>query len=207
MAVVINSDIYKQIDRLNKRLENIYKADKDFNTALLQEQYESVLRSAIPAEFLSRNKKGYLVISKSKKAQEILSSAALSRIETMQTAGEYKQELLQEVMEETGKDAEDVTIEEMRELSDDVQTVHDAQDRNGKINYNADDASFMQQSGTKSYHELAEVIRNYEKSLKEEKKKKKNKVVSKNDADHAANAKTIRATKARQRRSASDQVR
>ena len=197
--------MYQQIDRIDKRLESIKAADELFNTELLQRQYEQVLRSAIPDEFLFRDKKGTLKISKSKAAQEAITPEMLDRIETMQTAGEYKQELLQEVMEETGETAEEVTIEEMRELSDDVQTVRDAEDNHGKINYNADDASFMQQEGTKSYHELAEVVRNYEQKLKEE--KRKNKVVAKNDAEHAANAKTVRATKTRKRAGASDQVR
>ena len=205
MASISNATMYQQIDRFDKRLESIKAADELFNTELLQRQYEQVLRSAIPDEFLFRDKKGTLKISKSKAAQEAITPEMLDRIETMQTAGEYKQELLQEVMEETGETAEEVTIEEMRELSDDVQTVRDAEDNHGKINYNADDASFMQQEGTKSYHELAEVVRNYEQKLKEE--KRKSKVVAKNDAEHAANAKTVRATKTRKRAGASDQVR
>ena len=201
MATVVNSEIYKQIDRINKRLEQATKADELLQVNLLRSQYDAVLRAAIPAEYIKQGKYG-MIISKSKAAQEALKPEMLDRLEALDTAGEFKQDMMQGAAEETGKDIEDVTIEDMQEYADDVQTVKDAEDKRGKIKYTEDDASTMTALGEKSYAELAQVVRNYAAKLKEEEKKPKRKKVSSYDKQHAAGA-----AKARRSAGAGDRVR
>lgn len=201
MATVTNSEIYKQIDRINKRLEQATKADELLEVNLLRSQYDAVLRAAIPAEYVKQGKYG-LIISKSKAAQEALKPEMLERLEALQTAGEFKQDVMQGAAEETGKDIEDVSIEDMQEYADDVQTVKDAEDLHGKIKYTEDDAGTMMALGEKSYSELAQVVRNYAAKLKEEEKKPKRKKVSSYDKQHAAGA-----AKARRSTGAGDRVR
>lgn len=202
MAVVVNSEIYKQIDRINKRLEQATKADELLEVNLLRSQYDAVLRAAIPAEYIRQGKYG-LIISKSKAAQEALKPEMLERLEALPTAGEFKQDVMQNAAEETGKDIEDVTIEDMKDYADDIQTVKDAEDKYHKIKYTDDDAATMTAEGTKSYAELAKIVRNYEKSLKEEKQQKeKRRKVSSYDKQHATGT-----AKARRSTSAGDRVR
>ena len=201
MAVVTNPAIYKQIDRINKQILGVSKAEKYVNTEILMRQYQQVLQSALPAEYIKMSKKGVIQISKSKAAQAALSPEMLERIEGLQTAGEYKAEIMNAVAEEEGITPEEVTIDQMREYSDDMTTVRNAEDAHGKINYNADDASIMQAGGVKSYKELAEVVRRYEDQLAKEKAEKA-KAAAEYDAEHANST-----SKAKRRKSASDQVR
>lgn len=201
MAVVTNPAIYKQIDRINKQILGVSKAEKYVNTEILMRQYQQVLQSALPAEYIKMSKKGVIQISKSKAAQAALTPEMLERIEGLQTAGEYKAEILNAVAEEEGISPEEVTIDQMREYSDDMTTVRNAEDAHGKINYNADDASIMQAGGVKSYKELAEVVRRYEDQLAKEKAEKA-KAAAEYDAEHASST-----SKAKRRTSASDQVR
>lgn len=201
MATVTNSEIYKQIDRINKRLEQATKADELLQVNLLRSQYDAVLRAAIPAEYVRQGKYG-LMISKSKAAQEALKPEMLERLEALQTAGEFKQDVMQGAAEETGKDIEYVSIEDMQEYVDDVQTVKDAEDLHGKIKYTEDDVGTMSALGEKSYAELAQVVRNYAAKLKEDEKKPKREKVSSYDQQHAAGA-----AKARRSSSAGDRVR
>lgn len=201
MAVVVNSEIYKQIDRINKRLEQATKADELLEVNLLRSEYDAVLRAAIPAEYIKQGKYG-MIISKSKAAQEALKPEMLERLEALQTAGEFKQDIMQGAAEETGKDIEDVTIEDMKDYADDVETVRNAEDKHGKIKYTEDDAKTMTALGDKSYAELAQVVRNYAEKLKEDEKKPKRKKVSSYDKQHAAGT-----AKARRSAGAGDRVR
>ena len=203
MAVVTNPEIYKQIDRINKQILGVAKAEKYVNTEILMRQYEQVTQSVLEKfpEFIKKNKNGVIQITKSKAAQAALTPDMLDRIEALQTAGQYKAEILRDVAEQEGITPEEVTIEQMREYSDDMTTVRNAEDAHGKINYNADDASIMQASGTKTYKELAEVVRRYEEQLAEEKAKNE-KEVSDYDSDHAKST-----AKAKRRTGASDRVR
>lgn len=201
MAVVTNPAIYKQIDRINKQILGVAKAEKYVNTEILMRQYQQVLQSALPAEYIKMSKKGVIQISKSKAAQAALTPEMLERIEGLQTAGEYKAEILNAVAEEEGITPEEVTIDQMREYSDDMTTVRNAEDAHGKINYNADDASIMQAGGVKSYKELAEVVRRYEDQLAKEKAEKA-KAAAEYDAEHASST-----SKTKRRKSTSDQVR
>ena len=183
MATVVNADIYKQIDRINKRIEQAARADKLLEVDLIRPKYEAVLRAAVKPEFLKQGKYG-LTISKSKAAQQNITSDMLNRIEALPTVGEYKADILKGTVEETGKDIEDVTIEDMQEYADDVQTVRDAEDSHGKIHYTEEYKELMQSPGTKSYAELAEAVRAYEKKLQTEETKEK-KVVSDYDTEHS----------------------
>lgn len=201
MATVSNADIYKQIDRINKRILGVEKAERYVNTDLLKKQYSDVVRAAIPAEFVRTNKNGVIQISKSVSAQQALTTDMLERIEALETAGVYKSDILKAVAEEEEIPIEEVTIDQMREYSDDMTIVRNAEDQHGKINYNADDAGFMQSGGVKSYKELAEVVRNYEKQLAQEREEQK-KVAAAYDAEHANSA-----SKRKRRTSTSDQVR
>ena len=183
MATVVNADIYKQIDRINKRIEQAARADKLLEVDLILPKYEAVLRAAIKPEYLKQGKYG-LTISKSKAAQQNISSEMLNRIEALPTPGEYKADILKGAAEETGKDVDDVTIDEMQDYADDVQTVRDAEDSHGHIQYSEEYREFMQSPGTKSYAELAEAVRAYEQKLQTEETEQK-KIVSDYDAEHS----------------------
>lgn len=183
MATVVNADIYKQIDRINKRIEQAARADRLLEVDLIRPKYEAVLRAAIKAEYLRDSKYG-LTISKSKEAQQNITPEMLNRIEALQTPGEYKADILKGAAEETGKDVEDVSIDEMQEYADDVQTVRDAEDSHGKIHYSEEYREFMESPGTKTYAELAEAVRAYEQKLQTEETEQK-KVVSDYDAEHS----------------------
>lgn len=201
MAVVVNSDIYKQIDRINKRLLGISKAEKYVNTELLQRQYQQVIESAIPSNYIRMNKNDVIQISKSKAAQLNLTQEQLERIEALDTAGEYKAEMLKGVAEEEGITPEEVTLDQFRQYSDDVTTVREAENAHGKIEYTEDSAAFMAETGTKSYKDLARVVREYQEQLNKE-EETKSKVAAAYDAEHANST-----SKTKRRTGASDRVR
>ena len=183
MATVVNADIYKQIDRINKRIEQAARADRLLEVDLILPKYEAVLRAAIKAEYLRDGKYG-LTISKSKEAQQNITPEMLNRIEALSTPGEYKADILKGSVDETGKDVEDVTLEDMQDYADDVQTVRDAEDSQGHIQYSEEYREFMESPGTKSYVELAETVRAYKQKLQTEETEQK-KVVSEYDAEHS----------------------
>lgn len=200
MATVVNLDIYKQIDRINKRLENILKQANKLESDYLVNKYQDVLNAAIPSDFLRTGKYG-LNISKSKAAQQTLTQEQLDRLEALPTPGDFEAEILKNTAEEYGESVEDVTIEEMREYMDDVETVRNAEDNHGHIQYSEEYSQFMQKKGSKSYSELAEVVRNYERSLNQESNAKRQ-VTSNYDSEHANNL-----SKRKAGRSTSDRVR
>lgn len=183
MATVVNADIYKQIDRINKRIEQAARADRLLEVDLIRPKYEAVLRAAIKPEYLRDGKYG-LTISKSKEAQQNITPEMLSRIEALSTPGEYKADILKGAADETGKDVEDVTFEDMQDYADDVQTVRDAEDSHGKIHYSEEYRVFMESPGTKMYADLAEAVRAYKQKLQTEETEQK-KVVSEYDAEHS----------------------
>ena len=195
MATVINSDIYKQIDRLNKRMENAIKQADKLQTQELVNKYENVMRAAIPEEFLSRNKKDILIISKSKLAQTTITQDMLDRIEGLQSPGSFESDVLKATASETGQSVEDVTIEEMQEYLDDKQTVEEAEDAKGKLHYTEEYSSIMQAKGSKTYKELAEVVRAYEAKNSDDNKTvdhRPKKVVTDYDSNHAKGLSKIR---------------
>ena len=194
MATVVNSDIYKQIDRLNKRMENAIKQADKLQTQELVNKYENVMRAAIPKEFLSRNKKDILIISKSKLAQTTITQDMLDRIEGLQSPGSFESDVLKATASETGQTVEDVTIEEMQEYLDDKQTVEEAEDAKGKIHYSEEYSSIMQTKGSKTYKELAEVVRAYEAKENENisADHRPKKVVTDYDSNHAKGLSKIR---------------
>ena len=200
MATVVNADIYKQIDRINKRLENILKQADKLESDYLVNKYQDVLNAAIPSDFLRTGKYG-LSISKSKAAQQTLTQEQLDRLEALPTPGDFEAEILKNTAEEYGESVEDVTIEEMREYMDDVETVRNAEDNHGHIQYSEEYSQFMQEKGSKSYSELAEVVRNYERSLNQESNAKRQ-VTSNYDSEHANSL-----SKRKAGRSTSDRVR
>lgn len=194
MATVVNSDIYKQIDRLNKRMENAIKQADKLQTQELVNKYENVMRAAIPKEFLSRNKKDILIISKSKLAQTTITQDMLDRIEGQQSPGSFESDVLKATASETSQSVEDVTIEEMQEYLDDKQTVEEAEDAKGKIHYSEEYSSIMKAKGSKTYKELAEVVRAYKAKENENKSAdhRPKKVVTDYDSNHAKGLSKIR---------------
>lgn len=194
MATVVNRDIYKQIDRLNKRMENAVKQADKLQTQELVNKYEDVMRAAVPEQFLSRNKKGILIISKSKMAQTTITQDMLDRIEGLQSPGSFESDVLKATASETGQNVEDVTIEEMQKYLADKQTVEKAEDAKGKIHYSEEYSSIMQAKGSKTYKELAEVVRAYEAKENENKSAdhRPKKVVTDYDSNHAKGLSKIR---------------
>lgn len=216
MAKVVNEDVYKAIDAVNKQIQAIVKAGEKgtINVSLIMQDYVNVIHSVIPAamdKFIlldtPETPRTYPIqISKSTEAQLTLSTDMLARIKKLPTIGKYREEKRRKVAAELGKDPSKVTNAEIKQYTDDEALVRAAEDSRGKLRYNDDDYSFMVTQGTKSYAELAEVVRRYEGQLEED-KQKLNGVQADYDTEHATQLAANRASAASRRAGAGDMVR
>lgn len=216
MAKVVNEDVYKAIDAVNKQIQAIVKAGEKgtINVSLVMQDYVNVIHSVIPSsmdKFILLNTaetpRTYSIqISKSTEAQLTLSTDMLARIKKLPTIGKYREEKRRKVAAELGKDPAKVTNAEIKQYTDDEALVRAAEDSRGKLRYNADDYDLMTTPGTKSYAELAEVVRRYEGQLEED-KQKLNGVQTDYDTEHAANLAASRASATSRRAGAGDMVR
>ena len=210
MAKVVNADIYKAIDAINKQIQAIVKAGEKgtINVNLVMNDYQNMLRAVIPDNLLlidtPDTPRTYPIqISKSVEAQNTLQPQMLQRIKNLPTIGQYRQEAREAVARELGIPADQVTNEQIKQYADDRETVRNAEDSRGKIHYNADDYAEMVQPGTKSYAELAEIVRRYEGQIQEQ-NNQLGQVATNYDRQHA-NA--IRASATGRRAGAGDMVR
>ena len=215
MAKVINEDVYKAIDAVNKQIQAIVKAGEKgtINVSLVMNDYVNMIHSVLKAskgldEFIlldtAETPRTYPIqISKSVKAQQMITPEMMTRIKKLPTIGKYREEKRKKVAAELGKDPSKVTNAEIKQYTDDEALVRAAEDSRGKIKYNADDYAEMIQPGTKSYAELAQIVRNYENRLGQEQQQLQE-VASIYDAEHA-NA--IRTSAASRRAGAGDMVR
>lgn len=215
MAKVVNADVYKAIDAVNKQIQAIVKAGEKgtINVSLVMNDYVNMIHSVLKAskgldEFIlldtAETPRTYPIqISKSVKAQQMITPEMMQRIKNLPTIGKYREEKRKKVAAELGKDPSKVTNAEIKQYTDDEALVRAAEDSRGKIKYNADDYAEMIQPGTKSYAELAQIVRNYENRLGQEQQQLQE-VVSIYDAEHA-NA--IRTSAASRRAGAGDMVR
>ena len=215
MAKVVNEDVYKAIDAVNKQIQAIVKAGEKgtINVSLVMNDYVNMIHSVLKAskgldEFILLNTaetpRTYPIqISKSVKAQQMITPEMMARIKKLPTIGKYREEKRKKVAAELGKDPSKVTNAEIKQYTDDEALVRAAEDSRGKIKYNADDYAEMIQPGTKSYAELAQIVRNYESRLGQEKQQLQE-VVSIYDAEHAT---SIRTSAASRRAGAGDMVR
>lgn len=210
MAKVVNADIYKAIDAINKQIQAIVKAGEKgtINVNLVMNDYQNMLRAVIPDNLLlidtPDTPRTYPIqISKSVEAQNTLQPQMLQRIKNLPTIGQYRQEAREAVARELGIPADQVTNEQIKQYTDDRETVRNAEDSRGKIHYNADDYAEMVQPGTKSYAELAEIVRRYEGQLQEQ-NNQLGQVATNYDRQHA-NA--VRASATGRRAGAGDMVR
>lgn len=210
MAKVVNADIYKAIDAINKQIQAIVKAGEKgtINVNLVMNDYQNMLRAVIPDNLLlidtPDTPRTYPIqISKSVEAQNTLQPQMLQRIKNLPTIGQYRQEAREAVARELGIPADQVTNEQIKQYTDDRETVRNAEDSRGKIHYNADDYAEMVQPGTKSYAELAEIVRRYEGQIQEQ-NNQLGQVATNYDRQHA-NA--IRASATGRRAGAGDMVR
>lgn len=178
MAKVVNEDVYKAIDAVNKQIQAIVKAGEKgtINVSLIMQDYINVIHSAIPAamdKFIlidtPETPRTYPIqISKSVEAQNTLTVDQLSRIKKLDTIGKYREKKRKAAAEALGKKPSEVTNAEIKQYTDDEATVRNAEDSRGKIKYNDEDYSTMITPGTKSYAELAEIVRRYEGELQKE---------------------------------------
>lgn len=215
MAKIVNEDVYKAIDAVNKQIQAIVKAGEKgtINVSLVMNDYVNMIHSVLKAskgldEFIlldtAETPRTYPIqISKSAKAQQMITPEMMARIKKLPTIGKYREEKRKKVAAELGKDPSKVTNAEIKQYTDDEALVRAAEDSRGKIKYNADDYAEMIQPGTKSYAELAQIVRNYENRLGQEKQQLQE-VASIYDAEHA-NA--IRTSAASRRAGAGDMVR
>lgn len=210
MAKVVNADIYKAIDAINKQIQAIVKAGEKgtINVNLVMNDYQNMLRAVIPDNLLlidtPDTPRTYPIqISKSVEAQNTLQPQMLRRIKSLPTIGQYRQEAREAVARELGISPDQVTNAQIKQYTDDRETVRNAEDSRGKIHYNADDYAEMVQPGTKSYAELAEIVRRYEGQLQEQ-NNQLGQVATNYDRQHA-NA--IRASATGRRAGAGDMVR
>ena len=210
MTKVVNADIYKAIDAINKQIQAIVKAGEKgtINVNLVMNDYQNMLRAVIPDNLLlidtPDTPRTYPIqISKSVEAQNTLQPQMLQRIKNLPTIGQYRQEAREAVARELGIPADQVTNAQIKKYTDDRETVRNAEDSRGKIHYNADDYAAMIQPGTKSYAELAEIVRRYEGQLQKQ-NNQLGQVATNYDKQHA-NA--IRASATGRRAGAGDMVR
>lgn len=216
MAKVVNEDVYKAIDAVNKQIQAIVKAGEKgtINVSLIMQDYVNVIHSVIPASMdkfilldTPETPRTYPIqISKSAEAQLTLSTDQLARIKKLPTIGKYREEKRKKVAAELGKDPSKVTNAEIKQYTDDEAIVRAAEDSRGKLRYNDDDYSFMVTQGTKSYAELAEVVRRYEGQLEED-KQKLNGVQADYDTEHATQLAANRTSATSRRAGAGDMVR
>lgn len=213
MAKVVNADVYKAIDAINKQIQAIVKAGEKgtINVDLVMNDYQNMIRSVIPDNLIlvdtPDTPRTYPIqISKSAEAQTTLSTTQLSRIKDLPTIGAYREEARQAVARELGIKPEDVTTAQIKQYTDDRATVREAEDTRGKINYNEEDYTLMITPGTKSYAELAEVVRRYKGEIDSAQQKLKE-VATNYDKQHAAAIAASRASATTRRASTSDMVR
>ena len=221
MAKVVNADAYKAIDAVNKQIQAIVKAGEKgtINVSLVLNDYVNMIHSVLKAskgldEFIlldtAETPRTYPIqISKSVKAQQMITPEMMARIKNLPTIGKYREEKRKKVAAELGKDPSKVTNAEIKQYTDDEALVRAAEDSRGKIKYNADDYAEMIQPGTKSYAELTQIVRNYENRLGQEKQQLKE-VASLYDTEHAnelAAQSAVRASAASRRAGAGDMVR
>ena len=146
MAKVVNEDVYKAIDAVNKQIQAIVKAGEKgtINVSLILQDYVNVIHSAIPAamdKFIlmdtAETPRTYPIqISKSAEAQLTLSTDQLARIKKLPTIGKYREEKRRKVAAELGKDPSKVTNAEIKQYTDDEALVRAAEDSRGKLRYN-----------------------------------------------------------------------
>lgn len=216
MAKVVNEDVYKAIDAVNKQIQAIVKAGEKgtINVSMILQDYVNVIHSVIPASMdkfilldTPETLRTYPIqISKSAEAQLTLSTDMLARIKKLPTIGKYREEKRRKVAAELGKKPNEVTNAEIKQYTDDEALVRAAEDSRGKLRYNDDDYSFMVTQGTKSYAELAEVVRRYEGQLEED-KQKLNGVQADYDTEHATQLAANRTSATSRRTGAGDMVR
>lgn len=216
MAKVVNEDVYKAIDAVNKQIQAIVKAGEKgtINVSLVMQDYVNIIHSVIPSSMdkfilldTEQTPRTYPIqISKSTEAQLTLSTDQLARIKKLPTIGKYREEKRRKVAAELGKDPSKVTTAEIKQYTDDEALVRAAEDSRGKLRYNDDDYQFMITQGTKSYKELADVVRRYEGQLEEDKQKLEG-VQADYDTEHAKNLAASRASATSRRAGTSDMVR
>ena len=216
MAKVVNEDVYKAIDAVNKQIQAIVKAGEKgtINVSMILQDYVNVIHSVIPASMdkfilldTPETPRTYPIqISKSAEAQLTLSTDMLARIKKLPTIGKYREEKRRKVAAELGKDPSKVTNAEIKRYTDDEALVRAAEDSRGKLRYNDDDYSFMVTQGTKSYAELAEVVRRYEGQLEQDKQQLMG-VQADYDTEHATQLAANRASATSRRAGAGDMVR
>ena len=216
MAKVVNEDVYKAIDAINKQIQAIVKAGEKgtINVTLVLNDYMNLIHTHIPAamdKFIlldtEKTPRTYPIqISKSVEAQNTLSLEQLAPIKKLPTIGKYREEKRKKTAEYLGKQPSEVTTAEIKKYTDDEALVRSAEDSRGKINYNAEDYSLMTTQGTKSYEELADVVRRYEGQLQKEKEQLEGVQVN-YDKEHANAVVTNRTSTAIRRAGAGDMVR
>ena len=216
MAKVVNEDVYKAIDAINKQIAAIVKAGEKgtINVSLVLNDYMNLIHTHIPAamdKFIlldtEKTPRTYPIqISKSVEAQNTLSLEQLAPIKKLPTIGQYREEKRQKTAEFLGKKPSEVTNAEIKQYTDDEALVRSAEDSRGKINYNEEDYKLMTTQGTKSYAELADVVRRYEGQLQKD-KEKLNGVQVNYDTEHAGAVAANRASATGRRAGAGDMVR
>lgn len=217
MAKVVNEDVYKAIDAINKQIQAIVKAGEKgtINVSLVLNDYMNLIHTHIPAamdKFIlidtQDTPRTYPIqISKSTDAQNTLTLEQLAPIKKLPTIGKYREEKRKKTAEYLGKNPADVTTAEIKKYTDDEATVRNAEEKGtGKIHYNADDYDLMTTPGTKSYEELAEVVRRYEGQLQQEKEQLEGVQVN-YDKEHAGAVAANRASATSRRTGAGDMVR
>lgn len=152
------SDIYKDIDRLNKRAVRV--ANKWGQGSDVYQQYVTKIERLIPSSAIRTNKSGVIQISKSAEAQKSIKPDALATVQaTTKSSGEYTKQVTREYQREYGGGRP--TQEQLQDFVDIKSAVKDAAASGRlKIAYKkkGESAAAIMTKSEKTYEELWQIL-------------------------------------------------
>lgn len=153
-----SSDIYKEIDKINKRALRV--AAKWGQGSDVYKQYVTKIDRLVPASAVRTNKSGVIQISKSRDAQKAIKPDALATVRaTTKTSSQYTQKVTKEYIREYGEGKP--STEQLQEFVSIKSAVKEAA-QNGKLkiayNKKGEGAASVMSKSEKTYEELWNIL-------------------------------------------------
>lgn len=171
----IEKRIYNDVEALNDRLRQIAKAYGP--DSFIYENAVNVISASLPDNFLRTNKSGVVQIRNTSTTREHLkapghkarSQKMLNLRQQIPTASKIEKGIKEDIARERGitskkgiaAEVKRITPEQVQEYIDAKSLVYAHMD-GGKINYDASIAAELSKPGSKSYEELAAILRQME---------------------------------------------
>lgn len=154
----LSNDKEKAIKKINERRAQIardVRAGKLPESAL--DQYEAAMRAAA-GPYINANGN----ISHGKDAQENISWDTLNTLLQRETSGQLQRDIKKKAAEEYGKSKKELSQEDIKKYISDVNFVNDQFSQDYDRTYSALKMAFQGTRGRKTYRQLADAIRGYE---------------------------------------------